>query len=214
MENHEEISKVAATQFEPTQCNKCGRQFSTAGDLSKHLCTGSKFKPTKCLKCGKILINKKQMMTHECPAEEEEGEDVRGGGQAEQEFNSTKCSVCGKEFPKSVRRTIIHEVEECGHLARRSHPDFKLKIFTCEQCVRHFVIKRKFKLHMERHREENGEMLEVGEIIENKDNEGVDDESQDTENIDPQPPASLADLSEEDRLATDNFFKVGMLKEI
>ena len=43
-------------------------------------------------------------------------------------------------------------MEECSNLAREGHSEFRLKVFTCNICDRHFVIKRKFKLHMERHK--------------------------------------------------------------
>ena len=45
-------------------------------------------------------------------------------------------------------------MEECSNLAREGHSEFRLKVFTCNICDRHFVIKRKFKLHMERHKRE------------------------------------------------------------
>ena len=45
-------------------------------------------------------------------------------------------------------------MEECSNLAREGHNEFRLKVFTCNICDRHFVIKRKFKLHMERHKKD------------------------------------------------------------
>ena len=44
------------------------------------------------------------------------------------------------------------QVEECGNLTRKGHSDFRLRVFTCNICNRHFVIQRKFKLHIERHK--------------------------------------------------------------
>ena len=71
----------------------------------------------------------------------------------------SQCSKCGEQF-SSVRRAIIHEVEICQSVERRSHPSFKMKIFKCGLCEKNFVLKRKFLLHMERHKGE-GEILIV-----------------------------------------------------
>ena len=68
--------------------------------------------------------------------------------------DSTSCQSCGKSFG-SVRRAIIHEVEECKHLARQLHPAFRLKVFNCEKCDQYFVVRKKFNLHMERHHSSN-----------------------------------------------------------
>ena len=71
----------------------------------------------------------------------------------------SQCSKCGEQF-SSVRRAIIHEVEICQSVERRSHPSFKMKIFKCGPCEKNFVLRRKFELHMERHKGE-GEILIV-----------------------------------------------------
>jgi len=71
-----------------------------------------------------------------------------------------QCFVCGEQF-SSVRRAIIHEVEICQSVARRHHPCFGLKLFKCCHCEKNFVLKRKFELHMKRHKAELGH----GEII-------------------------------------------------
>ena len=71
----------------------------------------------------------------------------------------SQCSKCGEQF-SSVRRAIIHEIEICQSVERRSHPSFKMKIFKCGLCEKNFVLKRKFELHMERHKGE-GEILIV-----------------------------------------------------
>ena len=72
----------------------------------------------------------------------------------------SQCFVCGEQF-SSVRRAIIHEVEICQSVARRHHPCFGLKLFQCCHCETNFVLKRKFELHMKRHKAELGH----GEII-------------------------------------------------
>jgi len=217
VEAHGDLAKGVAvkTEFEPTPCSKCEKIIFTANEMAKHLCTGSRFKPTKCLKCNKILINKKQMLSHECP---EFIAEINSKKQLEEpDYDSTSCAVCKKEFPKSIRRTIIHEVEECAYLARRGHPEFKLKIFTCEKCTRYFVIKRKFKLHMERHNEELDEdkeefASEAGEIEFNQDSMEMGEVSHDTENID---PGTCFVALEEDRTGTENFFKaINQLKQL
>jgi len=217
VEVHGDLAKglTVKTEFEPTPCSKCDKIIFKANDMAKHLCSGSKFKPTKCIKCNKILINKKQMISHECP---EFIAELNSKQQLEEfDYDSTSCAVCRKEFPNNIRRTIIHEVEECAYLARRGHPEFKLKIFTCEKCMRYFVIKRKFKLHMERHQEEEevGQQVfvgEDGEIEYHQESMEMGEVTHDTENID--PGHHFISL-EEDKSGTENFFKaINQLKQL
>ena len=118
-------------------------------------------------------------------------ENLKEVGETEVEGKDTKaCSVCGKEFP-TIRRTIIHEVEECHSLGRVDHCQFKLKIFHCSHCTASFVIKRKFLLHLARHteqeqeQEQQQEQQQEGEAQVETERD-VQQVQQDTENIDPQ----------------------------
>ena len=106
----------------------------------------------RCVRCRKILANRSQMTSHVCA-------DVRA-----EEAEEAACQTCGKNFA-TVRRTIIHEVEECGNLARRLHPDFRLKVFTCHKCEKHFVVRRKFSLHMERHQNTDIENVDPEDAV-------------------------------------------------
>lgn len=149
--------------LEPVKCCKCKAEMTRASEIAAHKCTQTKYTPTRCVSCKKILVNKLQMTSHSCspPAPS----------------SQLSCLSCGLEF-NSLRRTIIHEVpslpfggllkhvnavtqnklnfdfqvEECGNLTRIGHSDFRLRVFTCNICNRHFVIQRKFKLHIERHK--------------------------------------------------------------
>jgi len=123
--------------LEPVKCRKCKAEMTLASEIAAHTCTQTKYTPTRCVSCKKILVNKLQMTSHSCspPAPS----------------SQLSCLSCGLEF-NSLRRTIIHEVEECGNLTRKDHSDFRLRVFTCNICNRHFVIQRKFKLHIERHK--------------------------------------------------------------
>lgn len=114
-------------------------------------------------------------------------ENLKEVGETEVEGKDTKaCSVCGKEFP-TIRRTIIHEVEECHSLGRVDHCQFKLKIFHCSHCTASFVIKRKFLLHLARHTEQEQEQEQQQEGEAQVETErDVQQVQQDTENIDPQ----------------------------
>merc|ERR1719319_200923 len=86
--------------------------------------------------------------------------------------------VCDERFD-TVRRAIIHEVEVCKSLVRKSHLSFGIKVFTCTKCIKykvHFVLKRKYDLHMERHKQEDIKSVkakhsnEGKEIIQNNTN--------------------------------------------
>ena len=132
--------------LEPVRCYKCKSEMTLASEVAAHGCTQTKYSPTRCLMCKKILVNKLQMTTHMCSPPPPSSQ--------------LACLSCGLEFT-SLRRTIIHEVEECSNLAREGHSEFRLKVFTCNICDRHFVIKRKFKLHMERHKKDAESALET-----------------------------------------------------
>ena len=127
-------------EFEPVTCFRCEEVMTTGFQLSNHKCSLTKYSPTRCVKCRKILTNRTQMISHRCT---DPNYPLRGE-------NDTICLSCGKKYA-TVRRAIIHEVEECGNLGRRLHPDFRLKIFNCDKCQKHFVVRRKYNLHMERH---------------------------------------------------------------
>eukprot|EP00092_Neocalanus_flemingeri_P023228 GFUD01025185.1.p1 GENE.GFUD01025185.1~~GFUD01025185.1.p1 ORF type:complete len:865 (+),score=198.60 GFUD01025185.1:50-2644(+) len=150
VESHEESSAGDAymTEFDPVECFKCKTVMTKASELLDHGCSQTKYNPTKCAICRKILANKSQMMGHLCPKLVKKGD--KTVGDAIKAFDNKICFSCNKEFP-TIRRTIIHEVEECRNLWRKSHPDFRLKIYSCDYCERNFVIKRKFNLHLERH---------------------------------------------------------------
>jgi len=159
VESHEESSVGGAflTEFDPVECFKCKSVMTKASELLDHGCCQTKYNPTKCAICKKILANKSQMLGHVCPKLVRKGE--KTVGDAIKAFDNKNCFTCNKEF-STIRRTIIHEVEECKNLWRKSHPDFRLKIYSCEQCERNFVIKRKFNLHMERHHKEKTDISE------------------------------------------------------
>lgn len=189
VESHEESSVGGAllTEFEPVQCFKCKFVMTKASELYDHDCSQTKYNPTKCVQCKKILANKTQMLGHVCPKLVRKSE--KTVGDAIKAFDNKNCFTCNKEF-STVRRTIIHEVEECNNLWRKSHPDFRLKIYNCDKCQRHFVIKRKFNLHMERHSKEKkadsmdfmevqNETLKASNNIENL------DQGSNIENVDP-----------------------------
>eukprot|EP00090_Calanus_glacialis_P017859 TRINITY_DN27712_c0_g1_i1.p1 TRINITY_DN27712_c0_g1~~TRINITY_DN27712_c0_g1_i1.p1 ORF type:complete len:862 (-),score=195.38 TRINITY_DN27712_c0_g1_i1:91-2676(-) len=150
VESHDESSDGGAflTEFDPVECFKCKTVMTKASELLDHGCSLTKYNPTKCAVCKKILANKTQMLSHVCPKLVRKGD--RTVGDAIKAFDNKTCFTCNKEF-STIRRTIIHEVEECKNLWRKSHPDFRLKIYSCDHCERNFVIKRKFNLHMERH---------------------------------------------------------------
>jgi len=150
VESHEESSSGDAflTEFDPVECFKCKTVMTKASELIDHGCTLTKYNPTKCAICRKILANKSQMLAHLCPKVVKKCDTTVGD--AIKAFDNKNCFSCNKEFP-TIRRTIIHEVEECRNMWRKSHPDFRLKIYSCEHCDRNFVIKRKFNLHKERH---------------------------------------------------------------
>jgi len=160
VENHEEsnVGGALLTEFDPVQCFKCKSVMTKASELYDHGCTQTKYNPTKCTLCKKILSNKTQMLGHVCPKLMRKNE--RTVGDAIKAFDNKNCFTCNKEF-SSIRRTIIHEVEECNNLWRKSHPDFRLKIYNCDHCERNFVIKRKFNLHMERHAKEKSDINDV-----------------------------------------------------
>ena len=142
VEAHEgilESKKPIDIEFEPVRCYKCKAEMTLPSEVASHGCTQTKYSPTRCLACKKILVNKLQMTTHSC--------------KPPPPSSQLACLSCGLEFT-SLRRTIIHEVEECSNLARKGHSEFRLKVSTCNICDRHFVIRRKFKLHMERHKQD------------------------------------------------------------
>jgi len=142
VETHEgtfQCKKNPDIVFEPVTCYKCKAEMTLSSEVAAHGCTQTKYSPTRCLACKKILVNKLQMTSHLCSPP--------------LPSSQLACLSCGLEFT-SLRRTIIHEVEECSNLAREGHNEFRLKVFTCNICDRHFVIKRKFKLHMERHKKD------------------------------------------------------------
>ena len=122
--------------------------------------------PTKCKKCGKVLTNRTQILNHSCDCKAENSKELEESDM----FNSKSCLSCGKTF-STVRRTIIHEIEECRNLSRKSHPEFKLKVYDCPECPQHFVIKRKFNLHMERHHKASPSSPQPKNNIENIDPE-------------------------------------------
>jgi len=156
VESHEESSVGDAylTEFDPVECFKCKTVMTKASELLGHGCSQTKYNPTKCAICRKILANKSQMLAHLCPKLVKKAD--KTVGDAIKAFDNKNCFSCNKEFP-TIRRTIIHEVEECRNLWRKSHPDFRLKIYSCEYCERNFVIKRKFNLHIERHHRDKTE---------------------------------------------------------
>ena len=146
--------------------------------------------PTKCKKCGETQTKRSQVLSHSCqaPAKLEASW-----------FNKKTCQSCLKEF-STVRRTIIHEIEECRNLSRKSHPEFRLKVYDCEVCNQHFVIKRKFNLHMERHHRP----VESSSVPQNN-----------IENIDPENNKILPDSPGEDQKKEEDFITaVNMLHEL
>ena len=89
-------------------------------------------------------------------------------------------------------------MEECGNTSRKDHPDFRLNIFTCDLCDQNFVIKRKFKLHLDRHkREQEQALVAMKESVvatkntpentqEDQSHSNKDDSGNNIENIDPE----------------------------
>ena len=146
--------------------------------------------PTKCKKCGEIQTKRSQILNHSCQT---------SGALETSWFNKKTCQSCLKEFP-TVRRTIIHEIEECRNLTRKSHPEFRLKVYDCELCDQHFVIKRKFNLHMERHHR----TVESSSAPQNN-----------IENIDPENNKMPQEPPEDDQKKEDDFITaVNMLHEL
>ena len=171
VESHETETKdpMSTTFYEPVRCFKCGSEMLTARHLAAHNCGHTKYPPTKCSQCSKILVNRSQMLSHSCPRV------IRPLDLEIDNYDSQACLVCGKIFI-SIRSAIIHEVEECNFLKRIYHPNLRLKNYHCITCDRNFVVKKKFKMHMEKHDREAQEQQNLKEfsLTKNTNEENVD----------------------------------------
>jgi len=163
VESHEEstFSDAYRTEFDPVECFKCKKVMKKASELMEHGCSHTKYNPTKCISCKKILANRSQMIGHIC--QQLQKKSITSVEDAIKAFDKNICFTCGKDF-SSIRRAIIHEVEECKNLWRKSHPEFRLKIFTCNTCDRNFVVKKKYNLHIQRCNSSITEICESNKI--------------------------------------------------
>lgn len=147
VESHKDIKihrDKSVTRFEtPVECYKCKTVMNLSSELVGHSCSQTKYNPTRCSDCLKILANRTQMISHICSD--------HTLTQETEEERSKSCQICGKQFP-TVRKAIIHEIEECNDVSRKDHPDFRLQVYDCKLCGIYFVIKNKYQNHMEQHK--------------------------------------------------------------
>ena len=170
-------------------------EFAPPVEMSRHSSNlKTKNNPSECKKCGQFLTKRSQILNHSCEPHNDPPE--------ADWFNSKSCQTCSKEFP-TMRRTIIHEIEECRNLSRKFHPEFRLKVYDCADCEQHFVIKRKFNLHMERHHKIRAS------------SEKSSGPQNNIENIDPENNKLSADATDETQKKENDFITaVNMLHDL
>ena len=153
VEHHKEQQEKVPLQTEfdpPVKCLKCKIEMVSARVLNEHKCTQTRYNPTKCSSCSKILVNKSQMTNHVCAAKDNSKKTLS---------ESLSCQSCSKVFA-TLRRTLVHEVEDCNNLSRKLPPDLKMKIFDCDKCDKHFVLRKNFESHMETHQSSDIENID------------------------------------------------------
>ena len=132
-------------------CSHCGKQFTQASSLTKHMVTHTGEKPHECAQCGEQFKLEKYLRTHikNCTGEQLNCHKVE---------KPHKCSECGKHFSlvsylKSHMRIHTGEKPTEGlkrHMFTRCRDTMK-----CLHCCQEFKDANTFRTHMIIHTGQN-----------------------------------------------------------
>ncbi|KAE8595217.1 hypothetical protein XENTR_v10015631 [Xenopus tropicalis] len=153
---HTQFTVFSASAEEPRcNCCKCGRMFSSSGDLATHHCANALYDSQSrdaalvgqfhCTECGKSFAHKVGIAEHA---------KLHTGGKP------FPCTECGKAF---ARKSSFQNHQETHVVANRP--------FTCGECGRGFAQKVTLRLHQNVHTGEKPfTCTECGRSFSKKDN--------------------------------------------
>ncbi|XP_053093255.1 histone-lysine N-methyltransferase PRDM9-like isoform X2 [Pangasianodon hypophthalmus] len=136
-------------QKELYHCSKCGKDFISVYNLSKHQCVHAREKPFPCTQCGKTFTYQRNLGQHQrihtgekpyhcsqCGKSFNNGSNYRQHQRIHTGEKPYHCSQCGKSF-----------TNQC-HLRQHQHIHTGEKPFHCSQCGKSFNQQR----YLERHK--------------------------------------------------------------
>ncbi|XP_028281842.1 zinc finger protein 616-like [Parambassis ranga] len=118
-------------------CSFCGKGFSCAGSLTRHVSVHTGQTLLSCIICAKKFASESELIGHDCASESTEPPQNHGAG-------SLSCSVCSIVF--SDTDALVEHMRSHARLTR----------FTCPVCAKDFAWRRHLTKHMEVHQTHRG----------------------------------------------------------